>query len=94
MTSARVDVALMMSQMTSASGKVARVTHEAYSCCCRKFQVACEPFVEADSFRRCRSKKDNSDSSGSNRIGATLMVCEAHGKICRNFDQHKMASMP
>ena len=50
MTSARVDVALMMSQMTSASGKVARVAHEVYSCCCRKFQVACEPFVEADSF--------------------------------------------
>ena len=45
-------------------------------------------------FRQCRSKKDDSNSSGGDKIGATLMACEAHGRICRNFDQHKMASMP
>ena len=42
-------------------------------------------------FQRCRSKKDDFDGLGSNKIGATLVACEARGIICRNFDRRVAA---
>ena len=38
-------------------------------------------------FQRYRSQKDNFDGGGGNKIGATLVVREAHGRFCRNFDR-------
>ena len=37
-------------------------------------------------FRRCRSKKLDSNGVGGNKIGATLVAHEASGRFCQNFD--------
>ena len=39
-------------------------------------------------FRVCRSEKDDFDSGSDDKIRVILMVHEAHGRFCRNFDQH------
>ena len=42
-------------------------------------------------FRLCRSEKDDSDNGSGDRIEAILMVHEAHGRICRNFNRRMAA---
>ena len=42
-------------------------------------------------FRRCRQEKDDSDSGGGNKIRATLVACEAHGRFCQNIDRSMAA---
>ena len=37
--------------------------------------------------RKFRSEKDDSDDVSGNKIGATLVACEARGIICQNFDR-------
>ena len=39
-------------------------------------------------FQKCRLEKDESDGDGDNKIGATLVACEARGKFGLNFDWH------
>ena len=42
-------------------------------------------------FRKCRSKKDESNGGKGNKIEATLVAREARGKFGRNFDRHEVA---
>ena len=48
-------------------------------------------FMKPILFLRCRSKKDDFDSGGGNKIGATLVVREVHGRFCRKFDRSMAA---
>ena len=42
-------------------------------------------------YQKCRSEKDESDGGGRNKVGATLVEREAHGKFGRNFVRHVAA---
>ena len=42
-------------------------------------------------FRKCRSKKDESNGGKGNKIGATLVTREARGKFGQNLDRRVVA---
>ena len=89
MTSARVDVAELLACVARVACEIVETARAARENCAaytsgtwKHVSYSIKPIL----FQKSRSKKDESDGGGGNKIGATLVTREACVNIGRSFD--------
>ena len=86
MTLARVDMVELLARVVRETAETAREVHENYEAYINGAWKCVSYPMKPTLFQKCRSKKDESDGGGGNKIEATLVVREARVNIGENFD--------
>ena len=74
MTLARVDMVELLARVVRETAETAREVHENYEAYINGAWKCVSYPMKPTLFQKCRSKKDESDGGGGNKIGATLVA--------------------